>query len=81
MKLNRCLICNQYTHITSNESNRVLINKELLLCKDKSIDQCYADPNYSKTVKVIIPNGLNSAFMGRSMGFQGKLIIDLIEIK
>jgi hypothetical protein len=31
MKLNRCLVCNQYTHITNNESNRVLINKDLLV--------------------------------------------------
>lgn len=31
MKLNRCLACNQYTHITNNESNRVLINKDLLV--------------------------------------------------
>jgi len=31
MKLNRCLVCNQYTHIKNNESNGILINKDLLV--------------------------------------------------
>jgi hypothetical protein len=33
MKLNRCLACNQYTHIITTESNKILINKDLLVCK------------------------------------------------
>lgn len=81
MKLNRCLVCNQYTHITNNESNRILINKELLLCHDKPIEECYKDPNYSKIIKIILPNGLNNSSMARSPTFQGRLTINLMEIK
>lgn len=73
MKLNRCLVCNQYTHITNNESNRILINKELLLCHDKPIEECYKDPNYSKIIKIILPNGLNNSPMARSPTFQDEI--------
>jgi len=31
MKLNRCLVCYQYTHIKDNESKQILINKNLLV--------------------------------------------------
>ena len=31
MELHRCLVCNQYTHITKNQSNRILINRDLLV--------------------------------------------------
>ena len=32
MKLNRCLGCNLYTHVTNIAPNRMLINKDLLVC-------------------------------------------------
>lgn len=81
MKLNRCLVCNQYTHITNNESNQILINKDLLLCNDKPVEECYLDPNYSKILQIILPSGLNNSSTTRSTAFQGRLKIDLIEIK
>lgn len=31
IKLNRCLACNQYTHITFADTNRLLINEDLLV--------------------------------------------------
>ena len=81
MKLNRCLVCQQYTHISSNESNRILINRELLRCQEKSLQECYADRHYSKAMKIILPSGSTSCSMGRSIGFPGRETKGLMERK
>ncbi|CAF0997948.1 unnamed protein product [Adineta steineri] len=70
MKLNRCLACNQYTHITNIESNRILINKNLL--DDKTVKNAYSDPNYSKITKIILPCSLNNSSMTRLSALQSE---------
>ncbi|CAF1471205.1 unnamed protein product, partial [Adineta steineri] len=70
MKLNRCLACNQYTHITNIESNRILINKNLL--DDKTVKNAYSDPNYSKITKIILPCSSNNSSMTRLSALQSE---------
>ncbi|CAF2990323.1 unnamed protein product [Rotaria socialis] len=59
MKLNRCLGCNQYTHLTNMNMNRILINKDLL--NDKTVKRAYLDPNYSQITKIVLPPRVNSS--------------------
>lgn len=63
MKLNRCLGCNQYTHIVNNETNRIFINKNLL--DENSVKSSYADRNYSKIMKIVLPNEVNNSVGSR----------------
>ncbi|CAF1077371.1 unnamed protein product [Adineta ricciae] len=53
MKLNRCLACNQYTHVTNLEFNRILVNKNLL--NETTVKDAYDNPNYSKVTKILLP--------------------------
>jgi hypothetical protein len=68
MKLNRCLGCNLYTHVTNIAPSRMLINKDLF--DNITIDNVYDDPNYSKIAKIILPTTMNSLNMTRLSGSQ-----------
>ncbi|CAF0800607.1 unnamed protein product [Rotaria sp. Silwood1] len=68
MKLNRCLVCNQYTHVTYIDNNKILINKDLL--NDKTVKNIYLDPNYSKITKIILPTRISSLPMTGFLGSQ-----------
>ncbi|CAF1136887.1 unnamed protein product [Rotaria sordida] len=68
MKLNRCLVCNQYTHITNNDTNKMLINKDLL--NDITVKDIYLDSNYSKITKIVLPTRINGLPMTNFLGSQ-----------
>lgn len=71
MKLNRCLGCNLYTHVTNFAPSKMLINKDLL--DDTTVSEVYHDPSYSKIAKIVLPAGFSSSNMTRSSASQGKL--------
>ncbi|CAF2500716.1 unnamed protein product [Rotaria sp. Silwood2] len=68
MKLNRCLVCNQYTHATNIDTNKILINKDLL--NDKAVKKIYLDPNYSTITKIVLPNRISSLPITGFLGLQ-----------
>ncbi|CAF1082791.1 unnamed protein product [Adineta steineri] len=68
MKLNRCLGCNLYTHVTNIGPSRMLINKDML--NEATVRSVYRDPNYSKIAKIVLPNTMNSTNMTRLSGSQ-----------
>ncbi|UJR15487.1 hypothetical protein I4U23_002430 [Adineta vaga] len=70
MKLNRCLACNQYTHVTNFESNRILINKDLR--NEITVKDTYFDPNYSKITKIVLPSTMNSSSLARLSASQNE---------
>lgn len=89
MKIQRCLNCNQYTHIINYETNRLLINRELYVMKeapksfpmstfihffsqnDQTAKHLYSSPNYSKVIKIVLPNGNDSVGKRDLSGVQG----------
>lgn len=68
MKLNRCLGCNLYTHVTNIAPSRMLINKDLL--DDTTVEDTYHDPSYSKIAKIVLPISMNSINVPRLSGSQ-----------
>lgn len=74
MKLNRCLGCHLYTHVTNIGSSQMLINKDLI--PENKIQEIYQDPNYSKIAKIVLPTMLNSVNSGRSQGEFSQTEID-----
>ncbi|CAF1204476.1 unnamed protein product [Adineta ricciae] len=68
MKLNRCLGCNFYTHVTNITASRMLISKDLL--DETTVGAAYRDPNYSKVARIVLPDMLNSLNMTKSSGSQ-----------
>ena len=86
MKLNRCLGCNLYTHVTSIAPSKMLINKDLLVRNredcgfelsksfqdDTTVSEVHHDPSYSKIAKIVLPARVSSSNMTRSSGSQGK---------
>lgn len=66
MKLNRCLACQVYTHISNVQSNKILINKDLL--EEKAMKTAYLDPNYSEITKIILPMVVNESIITRAPG-------------
>jgi hypothetical protein len=43
---------------------------------EKTVKNCYLDPNYSKIAKIILPSRLNSSPTTRLPGSPGRLIIN-----
>jgi len=72
MKLNRCLGCNLYTHVTNIGPSLMLINKDLL--DETTVKDAYQDPSYSKIAKIVLPNLTNSINMTRLSGSQDENI-------
>jgi len=63
MKLNRCLGCHLFTHVTNIAPSQILINKDLF--NETMVKEVYEDPSYSKTAKIVLPNMTNSLYMPR----------------
>ncbi|CAF1015564.1 unnamed protein product [Adineta ricciae] len=68
MKLNRCLGCNLYTHVSNITASRMLISKDLL--DETTVSAVYRDPNYSKLARIVLPDMLSSLNMTKSSGSQ-----------
>ena len=87
MKLNRCLACQVYTHISNVQSNKILINKDLLVDsleyslshvvvvsrfqEEQAMKTAYLDPNYSPTTRIILPMVVNDSIITRAPGSHG----------
>ncbi|CAF2062336.1 unnamed protein product [Rotaria magnacalcarata] len=63
MKLNRCLGCHLYTHVTSIATSRMLINRDLW--DEKTAKNIYHDPTFSKIARIVLPNKVNSINVSR----------------
>ncbi|CAF1244671.1 unnamed protein product [Rotaria sp. Silwood1] len=72
MKLNRCLGCHLYTHVTNIAPSRMLINKDLL--DETTASTVYHDPSYSEIAKIVLPNKMNSINMPRLSSSQDENI-------
>ncbi|CAF5043037.1 unnamed protein product, partial [Rotaria sp. Silwood1] len=72
MKLNRCLGCHLYTHVTNIAPSRMLINKDLL--DETTASTVYHDPSYSEIAKIVLPNKMNSINMPRLSSSQDETI-------
>ncbi|CAF3171666.1 unnamed protein product [Rotaria sp. Silwood2] len=72
MKLNRCLGCHLYTHVTNIAPSRMLINKDLL--DETAANTVYHDPSYSNIAKIVLPNKMNSINMPRLSSSQDEIV-------